>query len=166
TIDGVIRATNVLMAGRKLVVSGYGWGGKGVALRARGLGANVIVTEIDPIKALEAAMDGFAVVPIADAAKNGDIFLTVSRNKDIIRHEHSLAMKDGAIVCNSGHFDVELELPALKAESTAVNANVRPQVDEYKLKNGRRVYVLGEGRLVNLAMAEGHPPSLMGMSFA
>jgi adenosylhomocysteinase len=166
TIDGVVRATNTLIAGRKLVVSGYGWCGKGVALRGRGLGANVIVTEIDPIKALEAAMDGFSVLPIADAAKIGDIFITVTGNKHIIRREHFLAMKDGAIVCNSGHFDVELELPALHAEAAAVTQNVRPQVDEFKLKNGRRVYVLGEGRLVNLAMAEGHPPSVMDMSFA
>src|SRR5262245_32862356 len=166
TIDGVIRATNILMAGRKLVVSGYGWCGKGVALRARGLGANVIVTEIDPIKALEAAMDGFAVLPIADAVKVGDIYITVTGNKHIIRREHFTAMKDGAIVCNSGHFDVELELPALKDESAAVTKDVRPQVDEYKLKNGKRIFVLGEGRLVNLAMAEGHPPSVMDMSFA
>jgi len=166
TIDGVIRATNVLIAGRRMVVSGYGWCGKGVALRARGLGANVIVTEIDPIKALEAAMDGFSVMPIAEAAKIGDIFITVTGNKHIIRREHFLQMKDGAIVCNSGHFDVELELPALKSEAATITQNVRPQVDEFKLKNGRRIFVLGEGRLVNLAMAEGHPPSVMDMSFA
>jgi adenosylhomocysteinase len=166
TLDGVVRATNILLAGRKLVVSGYGWCGKGVALRARGLGANVIVTEVDPIKALEAAMDGFAVMPIADAAKIGDVFITVTGNKHIIRREHFLAMKDGAIVCNSGHFDVELELPALKEESTSSAADVRPQVDEYKLRNGRRIFVLGQGRLVNLAMAEGHPSSVMDMSFA
>lgn len=166
TIDGVIRATNVLLAGRKVVVCGYGWCGKGVALRARGLGANVIVCEVDPIKALEAAMDGFAVMPIAEAAPIGDLFITVTGNKHVIRREHFKVMKDGAMVCNSGHFDVELELPALKDESTQITPDVRPQVDEYKLKNGRRVYVLGAGRLVNLAMAEGHPPSVMDMSFA
>jgi adenosylhomocysteinase len=166
TIDGVIRATNMLIAGRKLVVSGYGWCGKGVALRARGLGAQVIVTEVDPIKALEAAMDGFAVMPMADAAKAGDVFITVTGNKHIVRREHFLAMKDGAIVCNSGHFDVELELPALESESTQVIKDVRPQVDEFKLRSGKRIFVLGSGRLVNLAMAEGHPPSVMDMSFA
>jgi adenosylhomocysteinase len=166
TIDGIIRATNMLLAGRKLVVCGYGWCGKGVSLRARGLGAQVIVCEVDAIKALEAAMDGVAVMPLADAVKVGDIFVTVTGNKHIIRREHFLAMKDGAIVCNSGHFDVELELPALKDESTQVTHDVRPQVDEYKLRNGKRIYVLGQGRLVNLAMAEGHPPSVMDMSFA
>ena len=166
TIDGVIRATNILMAGKKLVVCGYGWCGKGVALRARGLGANVIVTEVNAIRALEAAMDGFAVMPMADAAKIGDLFITVTGNKHIIRREHFLAMKDGAMVCNSGHFDVELELPALKEEADTVTSNVRSEVDEYKLKNGKRVYVVGQGRLVNLACAEGHPPSVMDMSFA
>jgi len=166
TLDGVVRATNVLLAGSKLVVCGYGWCGKGVAQRGRGLGANVIVTEVDPIKALEAAMDGFSVMPIADAAKQGDIFITVTGNKHVIRREHFLTMKDGAIVCNSGHFDVELELPALKEESVSNVADVRPQVDEYKLQNGHRICVLGQGRLVNLAMAEGHPPSVMDMSFA
>jgi adenosylhomocysteinase len=166
TIDGVIRATNVLLAGRKLVVCGYGWCGKGVALRARGLGANIIVTEVDPIKALEAAMDGFSVMPIAEAARVGDIFITVTGNKHVIRREHFRSMKDGAIICNSGHFDVELELPALKEESVSSGADARPQVDEFKLKNGKRIFVLGQGRLVNLAMAEGHPPSVMDMSFA
>src|SRR5262245_21595001 len=166
TIDGVIRATNILLAGRKVVVCGYGWCGKGVALRARGLGAQVVVVEVDPIKALEAAMDGFAVMPIAEAAPQGDIFITVTGNKHIIRREHFTVMKDGAIVCNSGHFDVELELPALKEEAATVTANVRPGVDEYKMRSGRRIFVLGEGRLVNLAMAEGHPPSVMDMSFA
>src|SRR5262245_48779701 len=166
TIDGVIRATNMLIAGRKLVVCGYGWCGKGVALRARGLGAQVIVTEVDPIRALEAAMDGFLVMPMAEAATFGDVFITVTGNAGIIRREHFVRMKDGAMVCNSGHFDVELELPALKDESSSVTANVRPNVDEYKLKNGRRVFVIGQGRLVNLAAAEGHPPSVMDMSFA
>jgi adenosylhomocysteinase len=166
TIDGIIRATNHLIAGRKVVIAGYGWCGKGVALRARGLGAQVIVTEVDPIRALEAAMDGFMVMPLAEAAPIGDIFITVTGNSGIIRREHFTRMKDGAMVCNSGHFDVELDLPALKAESEAVNQNVRANVDEYRLKNGRRVYVIGEGRLVNLAAAEGHPPSVMDMSFA
>jgi adenosylhomocysteinase len=166
TIDGVIRATNLLLAGRKLVVCGYGWCGKGVALRARGLGSSVIVTEVDPIRALEAAMDGFQVMPIAEAAAVGDIFITVTGNAAIIRREHFLKMKDGALVCNSGHFDVELELPALKEEAAAVTPNVRPNVDEYRLRNGRRLFVLGQGRLVNLAAAEGHPPSVMDMSFA
>lgn len=168
TLDGVIRATNVLLAGRQVIVAGYGWCGKGVALRARGHGAHVIVTEVDPIRALEAAMDGFQVMPIAEASARGDIFITVTGNHGVIRKEHFLQMKDGAMVCNSGHFDVELDLVALKAE-TAKNgytANVRTNVDEYKLKNGRRVYVLGQGRLVNLAAAEGHPPSVMDMSFA
>jgi adenosylhomocysteinase len=166
TIDGVIRATNVLIAGRKVVVCGYGWCGKGVALRARGLGASVIVTEVDAIRALEAAMDGFSVMPIADAAAVGDIFITVTGNASIIRGEHFVKMKDGAMVSNSGHFDVELDLPALEKAATAVTKNVRNNVDEYKLKNGNRVYLIGQGRLVNLAAAEGHPPSVMDMSFA
>lgn len=166
TIDGIIRATNLLLAGRKIVVAGYGWCGKGVALRGRGLGAQVIVTEVDPIRALEAAMDGFAVMPIAEAAPIGDVFITVTGNSGIIRREHFVKMKDGAVVCNSGHFDVELDLVALKAESASVTPNVRTNVDEYKLKTGSRVYVIGQGRLVNLAAAEGHPPSVMDMSFA
>jgi adenosylhomocysteinase len=166
TIDGIIRATNVLMAGRKVVVCGYGWCGKGVALRARGLGSAVLVTEVDPIRALEAAMDGFQVMPLADAASIGDIFITVTGNAGIVRREHFLKMKDGAIVCNSGHFDVELDIPALRAESENVTANVRNNVDEYKLKKGPRIYLIGQGRLVNLAAAEGHPPSVMDMSFA
>ena len=166
TIDGIIRATNTLIAGRKFVVSGYGWCGKGVALRARGLGANVIVTEVDPIKALEAAMDGFSVMPMADAAKIGDVFITVTGNKHIIRAEHFEAMKDGAMVANSGHFDVELDLVALDKLTKQKTADVRREVDEYKLHNGKRLYVIGSGRLVNLAAAEGHPPSVMDMSFA
>src|SRR4051812_27174817 len=141
TIDGVIRATNALLAGRKMVVCGYGWCGKGVALRARGLGSQVIVTEVDPIRALEAAMDGFMVMPLDQAAPVGDVFITVTGNAGVVRREHFTKMKDGAMVCNSGHFDVEIELPALKEEATAVTADVRPQVDEYKLRNGRRVYV-------------------------
>jgi adenosylhomocysteinase len=166
TLDGIVRATNVLLAGRKVVVCGYGWCGKGVALRARGMGSQVIVTEVDPIRALEAAMDGFAVMPIADAAAVGDIFITVTGNAGVIRREHFLKMRDGVFVANSGHFDVELEMPALKEESTSVTPNVRNQVDEYKLRNGHRIYVIGQGRLVNLAAAEGHPPSVMDMSFA
>jgi adenosylhomocysteinase len=166
TIDGIIRATNVLMAGRKVVVCGYGWCGKGVCQRARGLGSQVLVTEVDPIRALEAAMDGFGVLPIAEAAKIGDLFISVTGNSGVLRREHFLKMKDGAMVCNSGHFDVELDLPALKAESQTVTAKVRNHVDEYRLKNGRRIFVLGQGRLVNLAAAEGHPPSVMDMSFA
>jgi adenosylhomocysteinase len=166
TIDGIIRATNHLIAGRRTVVCGYGWCGKGVAMRARGLGANVIVTEVDPIRALEAAMDGLTVMPLAEAAPLGDVFVTLTGNSGVIRKEHFLRMKDGAIVCNSGHFDVELDLVALKAESESVTANVRKEVDEYKLRNGNRIYVLGQGRLVNLAAAEGHPASVMDMSFA
>jgi adenosylhomocysteinase len=166
TLDGIVRATNVLLAGRKIVVCGYGYCGKGVAARGRGLGAQVIVIEVEPIRALEAAMDGFAVMPIAEAAKIGDIFITVTGNAGILRREHFLKMKDGAMLANSGHFDVEIELPALKEEAASVTANLRPHVDEYKLRNGNRIYVLGEGRLVNLAAAEGHPPSVMDMSFA
>jgi adenosylhomocysteinase len=166
TIDGIIRATNHLIAGRRFVVCGYGWCGKGVAQRARGLGANVIVTEVDPIRALEAAMDGFSVMPLAEAAPIGDIFVTLTGNAAIIRREHFLRMKDGAIVCNSGHFDVELELPALKEEAESVTTGIRTEVDEYRLRSGKRICVLGQGRLVNLAAAEGHPPSVMDMSFA
>jgi adenosylhomocysteinase len=166
TIDGIIRSTNTLLAGRKLVVCGYGWCGKGVALRARGLGSLVIVTEVDPIRALEAAMDGFQVMPLAEAAPVGDIFITVTGNAKVIRREHFAKMKDGAMVCNSGHFDVEVDLTALRAESQAVTENVRTHVDEYRLRNGHRIFVLGQGRLVNLAAAEGHPPSVMDMSFA
>jgi adenosylhomocysteinase len=166
TIDGIVRATNMLLAGRKVVVCGYGWCGKGVALRARGLGSQVIVTEVDPIRALEAAMDGFMVMPLAEAAPQGDVFITVTGNSKVIRREHFARMKDGAVVANSGHFDVEVDLNALRAESETVTPNVRNHVDEYRLRNGRRVYVLGQGRLVNLAAAEGHPPSVMDMSFA
>src|SRR5215472_6298767 len=166
TLDGIIRATNILLAGRNLVVVGYGWCGKGVALRARGMGANVIVTEVDPIKAVEAVMDGFRVMKIADAAPLGDIFVTVTGNRHVIDGEHFSAMKDGAIVCNSGHFDLELNLVALREMSEAP-IGIRPFVEEYRLKsNGNRVVVLGEGRLINLAAAEGHPASVMDMSFA
>ncbi len=166
TIDGIIRATNMLMAGKKVVISGYGWCGKGVAMRARGLGANVIVTEVSPIRALEAAMDGFAVMKMAEAAKVGDLFITVTGNKHIIGREHFALMKDGAMVCNSGHFDVEIDLKALEADTAQKTPNVRHEVDEYRLKSGKRLYVIGSGRLVNLAAAEGHPPSVMDMSFA
>jgi len=166
TLDGVIRATNILLAGRTLVVVGYGWCGKGVALRARGMGSNVIVTEVDPIKAVEAVMDGFRVMPIAEAASIGDIFITVTGNRHVIDGQHFQKMKDGALVANSGHFDLELNLVALKELSEDVTP-VRPFVEEYKLKSsGNRVMVLGEGRLINLAAAEGHPASVMDMSFA
>lgn len=166
TLDGIIRATNILLAGRNIVVVGYGWCGKGVALRARGMGANVIVTEIDAIKAVEAVMDGFRVMPMAEASAIGDIFITVTGNRHVIDREHFERMKDGALVCNSGHFDLELNLGALRELSADV-ARVRPFVEEYALKaNGNRVMVLGEGRLINLAAAEGHPASVMDMSFA
>ncbi len=166
TLDGVIRATNILLAGRNVVVVGYGWCGKGVALRARGMGSSVIVTEIDPIKAIEAVMDGFRVMPMAEAAPIGDIFITVTGNRHVIDRHHFERMKDGALVCNSGHFDLELNLVGLKELADGPN-QVRPFVEEYKLKsNGNRVMVLGEGRLINLAAAEGHPASVMDMSFA
>ena len=166
TIDGVIRATNMLMAGKKIVVSGYGWCGKGVAMRARGLGASVIVTEVSPVRALEAAMDGFAVMPMAEAAKVGDLFITVTGNKHILTKKHFEVMKDGAMVCNSGHFDIEIDLVALQDLTSQHTADVRREVDEYKLKSGKKLYVIGSGRLVNLAAAEGHPASVMDMSFA
>jgi adenosylhomocysteinase len=165
TLDGVIRATNVLLAGKTVVVAGYGWCGKGTAMRARGLGANVIVTEIDPTKAIEAVMDGFRVLPMADAAKEGDLFITVTGNKHVIRAEHFDAMKDGAMVCNSGHFDIEIDLEALARKANEVKV-VRNFTEEYKLSNGKSVIVIGEGRLVNLAAAEGHPSAVMDMSFA
>jgi len=165
TLDGIIRATNILLAGRTLVVVGYGWCGKGVALRGRGMGANVVVTEVDPIKAVEAVMDGFRVMPISSAAAIGDIFVTVTGNRHVIDGQHFTVMKDGAIVCNSGHFDLELNLVALREMSEAP-VQVRPFVEEYKTNKGRRIIVLGEGRLINLAAAEGHPASVMDMSFA
>jgi adenosylhomocysteinase len=166
TIDGVIRATNTLIAGRKVVVAGYGYCGKGVASRARGLGAQVIVTEVNPVAALEAAMDGFAVMAMAEAAKVGDIFITVTGNKHILDASHFPLMKDGAMVCNSGHFDIEIDLVSLEKLSANVTHAVRHEVDEYKLKTGKRIFVIGSGRLVNLAAAEGHPASVMDMSFA
>jgi adenosylhomocysteinase len=165
TLDGVIRATNVLLAGKTIVVAGYGWCGKGTAQRAAGMGGNVVVTEIDPVKAIEAVMDGFRVMPMAEAAKVGDLFITVTGNKHVIRSEHFDAMKDGALVCNSGHFDIEIDLKSLASKATEVK-DVRPFTQEYKLKSGKSVIVLGEGRLVNLAAAEGHPSAVMDMSFA
>ncbi|EGJ34207.1 MULTISPECIES: adenosylhomocysteinase [Moorena] len=165
TLDGIIRATNVLLAGKNVVVVGYGWCGKGAALRARGLGANVIVTEIDPTKAIEAVMDGFRVMPMAEAAPLGDLFITVTGNKHVIRPEHFEVMKDGAMVCNSGHFDIEIDLKSLGEMATEVK-EVRNFTQEYCLKNGKSVVVLGEGRLINLAAAEGHPSAVMDMSFA
>jgi adenosylhomocysteinase len=166
TIDGVIRATDILMAGRKVVVAGYGWCGKGVAMRAKGLGSHVIVTEVNPIRALEAAMDGFEVMEMARAAKVGDLFITVTGDIHVIRSEHFAAMKDGAMICNSGHFNVELALDDLAKLSKKTNKQVREFVDEYVMSDGRRLYVLGEGRLINLAAAHGHPASVMDMSFA
>lgn len=165
TLDGVIRATNMLLAGKTIVVAGYGWCGKGTAMRARGLGGNVVVTEIDPVKAIEAAMDGFRVMPMDLAAPLGDLFITVTGNKHVIRREHFSVMKDGAIVCNSGHFDIEIDLKSLKEMATEVK-QVRNFTEEYRLNNGKSVIVLGEGRLVNLAAAEGHPSAVMDMSFA
>lgn len=165
TIDGIIRSTNRLMAGSFFVVCGYGWCGRGVAMRARGMGANVIITEVDPLVALEAIMDGFAVMPIAEAAKIGNFFCTLTGDINVISKEHFKLMKDGAIVSNSGHFNVELDLDGLKSISKSTRI-MRPFVEEHTLEDGRRIYVLGEGRLVNLAAAEGHPSSVMDMSFA
>jgi adenosylhomocysteinase len=165
TLDGIVRATNKLIAGTNFVVCGYGWCGKGLAMRARGLGAQVIITEVNNLNALEAVMDGFRVMPIDEASKIGDFFCTVTGNINVIRKEHFLKMKDGAIVCNSGHFNVELDLEGLKSISKG-KRDVREYVAEYTLKNGKKINVLGEGRLINLAAAEGHPPSVMDMSFA
>ncbi|MBI2609065.1 MAG: adenosylhomocysteinase [Deltaproteobacteria bacterium] len=165
TVDGIIRATNRLIAGSTFVVSGYGWCGRGLASRARGMGARIIVTEVDPLKALEAVMDGFEVLPIEEAAPKGDFFCTVTGDYHVIGLNHFELMKDGAIVANSGHFNVELDLEGLE-KMAVTKKNIKPFVDEYKLKNGRRIYILGEGRLVNLAAAEGHPSSVMDMSFA
>jgi adenosylhomocysteinase len=165
TLDGVIRATNILLAGKTFVVAGYGWCGRGLADRARGMGANVIVTEINPLAALEAVMDGFRVMPMVEAAKIGDIFVTVTGDINVLDEHHFKAMKDGAIVANSGHFNVEINIPALEAMSSEKRL-VRPFVDAYSTKDGRTIHILGEGRLVNLASAEGHPASVMDMSFA
>jgi adenosylhomocysteinase len=165
TLDGVIRATNVLLAGKVFVVAGYGWCGRGLASRARGMGSNVVVTEVDPLKALEAVMDGFSVMPMEDAAKIGDIFVTLTGDINVIDKRHFEVMKDGAIVANSGHFNCEINIPVLEKMSVSKRL-VRPFVDEYVTKDGRRIHILGEGRLINLASAEGHPASVMDMSFA
>jgi adenosylhomocysteinase len=165
TIDGILRSTNILLAGLTVVVCGYGWCGKGVAMRARGAGARVIVCEVDALKALEATMDGYEVMPLRKAAARGDVFITVTGNKNVINQEHFKLMKDGAIVANSGHFNVEIDLPALEKMSTR-RRKVRELVEEFTLKSGKKIYVLGEGRLINLAAAEGHPALVMDMSFA
>src|SRR3954471_18082513 len=165
TIDGVVRCTNLLLAGSKFVIAGYGWGGRGLASRAKGMGADVIITEIDPTKALEAVMDGFRVMSMAEAAKIGDVFVTVTGNKSVLRGEHFAAMKNGAVVANSGHFNVEIDIPALEKLASS-HRPTREFVDEYGMKDGRKIYLLGEGRLINLAAAEGHPASVMDMSFA
>jgi len=165
TIDGILRATNILLAGKNFVVCGYGWCGRGLAMRARGMGAKVIVTEVNPLRALEAVMDGFQVMPLIEAAEKGDIFVTTTGNIHVIRKEHILKMKDGAIIGNSGHFNVEISIPDLEEISTS-KRTVRPNLEEYVLKDGRRIYLLAEGRLVNLASAEGHPSEVMDMSFS
>jgi len=165
TIDGIVRATNILFAGKKVVIAGYGWCGHGAAMRAKGLGAQVIITEVEPVKALEAIMDGFRVMPMIEAAKIGDIFITVTGDKNVIDKHHFEVMKDGAILANSGHFNVEINIPALEAMAAGKRCT-RPFVDEYKMPDGRRIFLLGEGRLINLAAAEGHPASVMDMSFA
>jgi len=165
TIDGITRATNILWAGKKVVLCGYGWCGHGIAMRAKGLGSQVIVTEVEPVRALEAAMDGFQVMPLLKAAREGDIFITVAGNKNVIDEAHLKILKDGAILANSGHFNVEINIPALEKLARR-KRRIRPFVDEYELKDGRHLYLLGEGRLINLAAAEGHPASVMDMSFA
>ena len=165
SLDGILRATNVLLAGKKFVVAGYGWCGRGVAMRARGMGSNVIVTEVDSLRALEAIMDGFSVMPMMEAAQIGDIFITATGDKNVIREEHMKVMKDGAILCNTGHFNVEVEIPALEKLSKEKRP-LRENLEEYFLKDGKKLYLLGEGRLVNLACAEGHPSIVMDMSFA
>jgi len=165
TLDGITRSTNILWAGKIVVICGYGYGGRGLSTRARGLGAQVVVVEVDPIKALEAAMEGFRVMPIADAARIGDVFITVTGDRDILRGEHFEVMKDGAILANTGHFDVEIQKPALEAITTS-RRTVRDNVEEHLLNDGRRIFLLAEGRLVNLAAAEGHPAAVMDMSFA
>ncbi len=165
TIDGILRATNLLLAGLKFVVAGYGWCGRGVAMRSKGLGADVIVTEVNPTRAIEAVMDGFRVMPMAEAAKIGDIFVTVTGNKSVLTGEHFERMKEGAVICNAGHFNVEIDIPALEKLSSGKKV-ARPFVEEYTMKDGRRIYLLAEGRLVNLSAAEGHPAAVMDMSFA
>jgi len=167
TIDGLLRATNILLAGRTVVISGYGWCGRGVAARARGMGAHVIVTEVDPLRALEALMDGYQVMPLIEAARRGDVFITVTGDKNVIDEPHLRVMKDGAILANAGHFNAEINIPALRALSNGQPpVQVRPFVEQYTLKDGRRINLLGDGRLINLAAAEGHPAAVMDMSFA
>jgi adenosylhomocysteinase len=165
TIDGIIRATNILLAGRKFVVAGYGWCGRGVAMRAKGMGAHVIVTEVDPLRALEAAMDGFEVLPMERAAEIGDIFVTATGDKSVIAQAHLERMKDGAVLANTGHFNVEIDIPALRSLAVETRT-LRQFVDEFQLQDGRRIYLIADGRLVNLAAAEGHPAQVMDMSFA
>ena len=165
TLDGILRATSILLAGKNFVVAGYGWCGRGLAMRAKGMGANVVVTEANPTRALEAVMDGFRVMPMEKAAKTGDIFITVTGNTSIIRKEHMEQMKDGAILANSGHFNVEINISELE-NITLAKRKIRPDLEEYQLRDGRRLYLLGEGRLINLAAAEGHPSEVMDMSFA
>jgi adenosylhomocysteinase len=165
TVDGLLRATNVLVAGRRAVVAGFGWCGRGVASRLRGMGANVIVVEVNPLRALEAVMEGFAVMPVAEAARVGDIFITATGDVNVLRGEHVAVMKDGAILANTGHFNVEIDLPALAGLAESVT-EVRPSVQEYRMADGRRIHLLAEGRLLNLSCAEGHPASVMDMSFA
>ncbi len=165
TLDGILRATNVLLAGSTFVLAGYGWCGKGVSMRAKGMGANVIVTEVNPLRALEAHMDGFSVMEMSEAAKKGDIFITTTGDIHVLRKEHFEAMKDGAIIGNSGHFNVEIDIDALEAMKVS-KRKVRELMDEYTMPDGRRLYLLGEGRLANLACAEGHPSEVMDMSFA
>jgi adenosylhomocysteinase len=165
TLDGIIRATNVLLAGKNIVVVGYGWCGRGVASRAKGMGANVIVTEVDPVRAIEALMDGFQVMKLTEAAAKADIVITVTGNLNVIDREHVAALKDGSIICNSGHFNDEINIPAIE-EQTKARRRVRDFVEEFTLNNGRRLYLLGDGRLINLAAAEGHPAAVMDMSFA
>ena len=166
TIDGIIRATDVLLAGKRVVVAGYGWCGRGVASRARGMGSKVVVTEVDAVRALEASMDGFEVMPMKEAAKVGDLFITLTGDMHVIRKEHLRAMKDGAVICNSGHFDIEIDIKGLTEMAEKCEKNVRNHVDSYTLPGGKRIFLIGEGRLVNLAAAEGHPASVMDMSFA
>ena len=166
TLDGIIRATNLLVAGLKFVVCGYGWCGRGVALRARGLGAHVIVTEVDPVKALEAVMDGNTVLPMHEAVRAADVIVTLTGNKHVVRREHYEAMKDGVVIANAGHFNVEIDIPALETLAGGRKERLRDYVDRYTLADGRRIHLLGEGRLINLAAAEGHPASVMDMSFA
>jgi len=166
TIDGILRATSILLAGKNVVIAGYGWCGKGVAMRARGMGSQVIVTEVDPIRAIEATLDGYRVMKMSEAAPIGDLFITLTGDMHVIREEHFNAMKDGALVANSGHFNVEIDLDTLGKIAKAKNPGVRDFVDEYVLSSGRKINILGEGRLINLAAAEGHPPAVMDMSFA